>query len=124
VSSTLKTSNIKMQKTGAGGIVSMRRPLPASDLERYPLTKETMFTLDQLVPWGPSYEKYSAMVALAGAEIAGRILGCGDGPASFNAEATRGANKVVLSDPIYVFCTADIETRIAIIDGQVIDSAG
>jgi hypothetical protein len=28
------TSNIKMQKTGAGGIVSMRRPLPASDLER------------------------------------------------------------------------------------------
>jgi hypothetical protein len=28
-------ANIKMQKMGAGGIVSMRLPLPASDLERW-----------------------------------------------------------------------------------------
>ena len=34
---------------------------PASGLERYPLTKETMFTIDQLVPWGCSCEVYEVV---------------------------------------------------------------
>jgi hypothetical protein len=61
------------------------------------------------------------MFSLTGAEMAGRILGCGDGPASFNAEATRRGNKVVSCDPIYTFSKADIEARIAAIYKQVID---
>lgn len=61
------------------------------------------------------------MFSLAGADMAGRILGCGDGPASFNAEATRRGNKVVSCDPIYAFSKAEIEARIAATYEHVID---
>lgn len=61
------------------------------------------------------------MFSLAGADLAGRILGCGDGPASFNAEATNRGTKVVSCDPIYAFSKADIEARIAATYEQVID---
>jgi SAM-dependent methyltransferase len=80
-----------------------------------------MFTLDQVVPWGRSYEEYTSMFSLTGADMAGRILGCGDGPASFNAEATRRGNRVVSCDPIYAFSKADIEARIAATYEHVID---
>lgn len=80
-----------------------------------------MFTLDQVVPWGRSFEEYSATFSLAGADMAGRILGCGDGPASFNAEATKRGTQVVSCDPIYTFSMADIEARIAATYEQVID---
>jgi len=56
-----------------------------------------------------------------GADLVGRILGCGDGPASFNAEATRRGSTVVSCDPIYTFSKADIEARIAATYEQVID---
>ncbi len=82
-----------------------------------------MFTLDKVVPWGRSFEEYSAMFSLAGADMAGRIIGCGDGPASFNAEATRRGTNVVSCDPIYAFSNADIEARIAATYEQVIDQA-
>lgn len=80
-----------------------------------------MFTLDKVVPWGRSFEEYTGMFLLANADMAGRILGCGDGPASFNAEATRRGAKVVSCDPIYAFNKADIEDRIAATYKQVID---
>lgn len=53
------------------------------------------FTLDQVVPWGRSYEEYLAMFALTEADLHKRILGCGDGPASFNAELTKRGGKVI-----------------------------
>ncbi|WP_411876958.1 SAM-dependent methyltransferase [Vulcanococcus limneticus] len=80
-----------------------------------------MFAVDQVVPWGRSFEEYSAMFSLAGADMAGRILGCGDGPAGFNAEATKRGAKVVSCDPIYAFGKADIEARIAATYQLVID---
>jgi hypothetical protein len=80
-----------------------------------------MFTLDQVVPWGRSYEEYASMFSLTGSDMAGRILGCGDGPASFNAEATRRGIKVVSCDPIYTFNKADIKARIVATYEQVID---
>lgn len=61
------------------------------------------------------------MFSLAAADMSGRILGCGDGPASFNAEATNRGTKVVSCDPIYTFSKADIEARIAATYEQVID---
>lgn len=61
------------------------------------------------------------MFSLTGSDMAGRILGCGDGPASFNAEATRRGAKVVSCDPLYRFSKADIEARIAATYAQVID---
>lgn len=69
--------------------------------------------LRDIVPWGRSFGEYRAMFALTGADLSGRILGCGDGPASFNAEATARGADVVSVDPIYAFAAEDIERRIA-----------
>jgi hypothetical protein len=80
-----------------------------------------MLTLDQAIPWGRSFDEYAAMFTLADADIAGHILGCGDGPASFNSEATRRGSRVVSCDPIYAFSKADNEVRIAEIYEQVFD---
>src|SRR5262245_7639043 len=80
-----------------------------------------MFTLDQVVPWGRSYAEYSRMFALTGANLGARILGCADGPASFNAEATRGGVSVVSCDPLYRLSAEDIRRRIALTFDRVVD---
>jgi hypothetical protein len=71
-----------------------------------------MFTLDQVVPWGRSFEEYRRLFALRDADLARSILGCGDGPAAFNAEATRHGARVVSCDPLYRFTRAEIDGRI------------
>ena len=71
------------------------------------------FTLDKVVPWGRSYEEYVVMFDLSEQEQILRILGCGDGPASFNAELTKRGGAVVSVDPIYAFTTKQIAGRIA-----------
>jgi hypothetical protein len=71
-----------------------------------------MFTLTSVVPWGRSFEEYQGMFSLSEGDLRGRILGCGDGPASFNAEATRRGVHAVSCDPIYRFTTAEIRDRI------------
>jgi hypothetical protein len=72
-----------------------------------------MFTLDQVVPWGRSFAEYQQLFALTPGDFSGRILGCGDGPAAFNAEATRRGGRVVSCDPLYAFSRAEIDARIA-----------
>ncbi|MFW5709545.1 MAG: SAM-dependent methyltransferase [Chloroflexota bacterium] len=71
-----------------------------------------MFTLNQVVPWGRSYDEYRAMFALLDDDLNKPILGCGDGPASFNAEATRRGYDVISVDPIYAFDAEAIRSRI------------
>jgi len=61
------------------------------------------------------------MVDLTEAELRLRIVGCGDGPASFNAEATRRGTKVISSDPIYRWETAQIRDRIAATYDEILD---
>jgi hypothetical protein len=39
-----------------------------------------MFTLNQVVPWGRSYDEYRAMFALLDDNLNKPILGCGDAP--------------------------------------------
>lgn len=80
-----------------------------------------MFTLDHVVPWGRSFEEYRRMFALADKDLGRRIAGCGDGPASFNAEATRRGHQVVSCDPIYRFNKTEIGDRIAATYEQVLD---
>jgi SAM-dependent methyltransferase len=80
-----------------------------------------MFTLEQVVPWGRSFDEYRAMFALGDADLDGHVLGCGDGPASFNAVATRRGTKMVSCDPIYHWGAAEIEARIEDTYTQVID---
>lgn len=71
------------------------------------------FTLDKVVPWGRSCQEYVNMFALTESDLKSRILGCGDGPASFNAELTKRGGKIVSLDPLYQFDTAQITSRIA-----------
>ena len=71
-----------------------------------------MFTLDQVVPWGRSFDEYQRMFALSDDDLRRRILGCGDGPASFNAEATRRGMRVTSCDPIYQFTAEQLRSRI------------
>ena len=71
-----------------------------------------MFTLKDVVPWGRSFDEYRRMFALSGDDLRKRILGCGDGPASFNAEATLLGGNVISCDPLYGFSKADIKQRI------------
>jgi hypothetical protein len=53
------------------------------------------------------------MFALSDTDLSQRILGCGDGPASFNADATRRGMTVVSCDPLYQFNVPEIRERIA-----------
>ena len=71
-----------------------------------------MFTLNEVVPWGRSLDEYRHMFALTDSDMGGRILGCADGPASFNAEATALGCSVVSCDPLYRFGVAEIRDRI------------
>jgi hypothetical protein len=68
--------------------------------------------LNEVIPWGRSFDEYRRMFALSGVDLAGRILGCGDGPASFNAEAATKGYTIVSCDPLYAFSPAEIERRI------------
>jgi hypothetical protein len=68
--------------------------------------------LNEVIPWGRSFEEYKRMFALTDGDLAGDVLGCGDGPASFNAEATALGHRVVSCDPIYAFSADDIERRV------------
>ncbi|MCC6139165.1 MAG: SAM-dependent methyltransferase [Nitrospira sp.] len=70
-------------------------------------------TLNTIVPWGRSYEEYVAMFGLTETDLSRRLLGCGDGPAGFNAELTRRGGRIVSIDPLYAFDTAQIRQRIA-----------
>jgi hypothetical protein len=70
------------------------------------------FHLTDVVPWGRTLEEYEAMFFLTEQDLRGTILGCGDGPASFNAEATVLGSHVVSADPIYQFSAAALQSRI------------
>ena len=72
-----------------------------------------MFTLEEVAPWGRSFEEYRRMFALSDEELGLRILGCGDGPSSFNAVASRRGSNVCSCDPLYRFTADEIRTRIA-----------
>jgi SAM-dependent methyltransferase len=82
-----------------------------------------MFTLDQVVPWGRSFDEYARMFLMQDGDLASRVLGCGDGPASFNAEATRHGMNVISCDPIYRWTRGDLERRIAETYDQVLEQA-
>ncbi len=52
------------------------------------------------------------MFSLSSENLSQRILGCGDGPASFNAVASRKGHSVVSADPIYRFSVEEIKSRL------------
>jgi len=68
--------------------------------------------LKHIVPWGRTLDEYQKMFMLSSTDLQKNILGCGDGPASFNAELTNMGGKVLSIDPIYAFTKEQIATRI------------
>jgi len=68
--------------------------------------------LENIVPWGRSLNEYKSMFSLTDSDLDKKILGCGDGPASFNSELTESGGNVVSVDPVYQFNTLQIRSRI------------
>ena len=77
--------------------------------------------LEEIVPWGRSFEEYRSMFALSEGDLGRRILGAGDGPASFNAELSARGGSVLSADPLYRFSKEDIAGRIAAASHLVLD---
>lgn len=71
------------------------------------------FTLDKIVPWGRSYDEYVNMFSLTETDLQHSLLGCGDGPAGFNALLTQKGGNIISIDPIYQFDGDEISRRIA-----------
>ena len=80
-----------------------------------------MFTLDRVVPWGRSFDEYRQMFALSDIDLRSRILGCADGPAAFNADASRRGVEVVSCDPLYAADGDQIRQRIEATFQEVVD---
>lgn len=79
------------------------------------------FTLEKIVPWGRSLAEYRRMFSLTDDDLRRRILACADGPASFNAEATRTGANVISCDPLYSFTKAEIQGRVEATYSEMID---
>jgi hypothetical protein len=67
--------------------------------------------LNKVVPFGRSMDEYVKIFNLTNTDLNKRIIGIGDGPASFNAEMTRQGKRVVSVDPLYQFSSAEILQR-------------
>lgn len=77
--------------------------------------------LEKVVPFGRSLDEYVQMFHLTKSDLRKRILGVGDGPASFNAEATKMGVQVTSIDPIYQFSGDEILKRFNEIVDNIID---
>ena len=70
------------------------------------------FKYETVVPWGRSFEEYRRMFALTDADLQVSLLGCGDGPASFNATMFARGRHMVSCDPLYQWTAKQIQDRI------------
>ena len=77
--------------------------------------------LDKVVPFGRSLDEYIKMFNLSSEDLQQRILGVGDGPASFNAEGTAKGYNLTSIDPIYQFDGAEIKHRFDAVVDNIID---
>jgi hypothetical protein len=79
------------------------------------------FTLDKIVPWGRSYEEYLAMFSLGKVDPNFYILGCADGPSSFNYRLTKYGGKIISVDPLYQYTKEQIAQRIKDTNNDVLE---
>lgn len=77
--------------------------------------------LSEVVPWGRSLREYKKMFLLSEEDLCKKILGCGDGPASFNAELTSNGGNIISVDPLYQFSADQILSRIEEVYPQVMN---
>ena len=67
--------------------------------------------LEKVVPFGRSLDEYKNMFAFSNSDLNKKIIGVGDGPASFNAEMFALGKSVVSVDPLYAFRAEEIEQQ-------------
>jgi len=77
--------------------------------------------LSEVVPWGRTLSEYKEMFSFTSRDLEKKILGCGDGPAFFNAELTAKGGNVVSIDPIYQFSPSQIQSRIEDVYLQIME---
>ncbi|MDE5936353.1 MAG: SAM-dependent methyltransferase, partial [Ruminococcus sp.] len=70
------------------------------------------FKLENAVPWGRNINEYRKMFTLSDNDMKKKLAGFGDGPASFNCQATKQGFSVTSFDPIYQFTKEQLEKRI------------
>ena len=70
------------------------------------------FKLSKVVPWGRRLHEYVEMFHLSKRDLSKKIIGFGDGPASFNYEATQQGYSVISLDIVYQFTKEQISKRI------------
>ena len=79
--------------------------------------------LKNVVPWGRSFQEYREIFNLTEADLDKSILGCGDGPASFNSELTLRGGRVTSIDPTYLFSADALQSRIAEVYQEIMPQA-
>src|SRR5512143_1332675 len=77
-------------------------------------------TLAEVIPWGRSLPEYLSMFDLHPADLGRSILGCGDGPASFNAEMAARGLRVISADPLYAQDGGVVAAQIGAVFGTVL----
>ena len=78
--------------------------------------------LADVKPWGRSLHEYRLMFALTESDLTQLVLGCGDGPASVNAELRAlGRHNYISVDPIYDFSGEEIESRVRETYDSIVD---
>ena len=77
--------------------------------------------LEQVVPWGRNLAEYKEMFALCEVDQHKNILGCGDGPSSFNKELTDNGGMITSIDPVYAFTKDQIQQRIKKTSQTIVD---
>lgn len=77
--------------------------------------------LEKVVPFGRSLDEYRKMFNLSPSDLKKRILGVGDGPASFNPEATKIGGMVTSIAPLYQFSKTVILKRFHEVVDNIID---
>ena len=71
-----------------------------------------VFKYEEAMPWGRSYDEYLHMFNLGKDDLCRKILGCADGPASFNAGMSKRGRTVISCDPLYECDASQIRQRI------------
>lgn len=82
------------------------------------------FVYQRVVPWGRSFDEYLAMFDLRESDLSRCILGCGDGPASFNAALHRRGRSMVSVDPLYLLSRRAVDERIRATFDEVMTQTG
>jgi len=78
--------------------------------------------LENIIPWGRSKKEYMEMFNLTQEDVLNKkILGCGDGPSSFNTEVDYDGGEIVSIDPLYAYSKKEIMQRIDEVAPMVMD---